>query len=265
MNGRIRIAERTLALCLALLLIGVSAGVNSVAENEGLQATAAATEAKTAQFRKVGGCVTFGTYPQTKAGNDRTPIEWLVLDYDANNNRALLLSRYGLDSQPYNTERKSVTWENCTLRTWLNKTFLNTAFTAQEQAAILTTDVDNGKHQGYSGWNRDGGNNTQDRIFLLSYAEANKYLSLNPNDRTNTKSRVSPTDYAVWQADASASGSHMTSDGSAAGAWWLRSPGTDSIGIAYVTDLGVLFDCSVNFAGVCVRPALWIDLAPESF
>ena len=40
----------------------------------------------------VGNYVTFGHYPQTKNGNDSTPIEWAVLARDGS--KALLLSRY---------------------------------------------------------------------------------------------------------------------------------------------------------------------------
>ena len=88
--------------------------------------------------------------------------------------KALLLSRYGLDAQPYNTEDTAITWEKSTLRTWLSGTFIDKAFTSAEQSAILETNVDNGSGQGYSKWNTNGGNNTQDKVFLLSYAEANQ-------------------------------------------------------------------------------------------
>ena len=57
---------------------------------------------KAQKYLEVGSYISFGTYPQTESGNDATPIEWLVLDYDEDNNRALLLSRYGLDAKPYN-------------------------------------------------------------------------------------------------------------------------------------------------------------------
>ena len=87
------------------------------------------------------------------------------------------MSRYNLDVQPYNKASGSVTWEKCTLRTWLNNDFLNSAFIANEQRAILTTNVNNSKWQEYSGWDISGGNNTQDKVFLLSYEEASKYFT----------------------------------------------------------------------------------------
>ena len=181
-----------------------------------------------------------------------------MLDYDAKNNRALLLSRYGLDAQPYNRKKNYVTWEKCSLRKWLNDDFLNKAFTEQEQAAILTTNVDNSKDQGYSGWKTNGGNSTQDKVFLLSYAEANRYLGVTRDNTANMESRVAPTAYAA-QAGAYQSDSNNV-DGSAAGWWWLRSPGSSRMLAAYVLDFGHFNDCIIDDSSSCVRPALWVDL-----
>lgn len=214
---------------------------------------AAARDAKFA----VGNYVSFGTYPQTKAGNDATPIEWLVLARDGN--KALLISRYGLDAQPYNKDNTSVTWETCTLRTWLNSTFYNKAFSSAEQAAILTTDVDNSKNQCYSGWNTSGGNNTQDKVFLLSYAEANKYFGVTYDNSSNTKSRVVPTAYAIAQGEWT-SPSNKTADGTDAGWWWLRSPGYSQSRAADVNTDGSLYSSSVSLDSGSVRPALWVNI-----
>ncbi|MFR7815613.1 MAG: DUF6273 domain-containing protein [Lachnospiraceae bacterium] len=213
---------------------------------------AAARDAKFA----VGNYVSFGTYPQTKAGNDATPIEWLVLARDGN--KALLISRYGLDAQPYNKDNTSVTWETCTLRTWLNGMFYNKAFSSAEQAAILTTNVDNSKSQCYSGWNTSGGNNTQDKVFLLSYAEASKYFGVTYNS-SNTKSRVAPTAYAIAQG-AGKNSSYKTADGIDAGWWWLRSPGAYQSSAAGVRTGGSLFFNDVNYVSGSVCPALWVNI-----
>ncbi len=51
-------------------------------------------------YQTIGEIVTFGTYPQTASGTDKTAIEWNVLDYDAENNKVLLLSHYGLEAKP---------------------------------------------------------------------------------------------------------------------------------------------------------------------
>ena len=224
-------------------------------------AAAAATAARDAKY-SVGNYVTFGHYPQTSGGNDSTEIEWLVLARDGN--KALLISRYGLDAQLYNREYVSITWEKCTLRTWLNGTFLNKAFTEEEQKGILLTNVDNGSSQGYSKWSTSGGNNTQDRVFLLSYAEANKYLGVTYDDSKNTKSRVAPTAYAIKQGAYTFS-SNKTADGTAAGWWWLRSPGGDQIDAAFVDEDGSLNYDFVIRGNAVVRPALWINLESGIF
>ena len=223
---------------------------------------AIANEARLRSYKNVGGCVTFGSYPQTSTGNDMNPVEWIVLDYDSVNNWSFLISRYGLDAQPYNNRSKDVTWENCSLRKWLNETFLNRAFSIREQTAILLIHVDNSNSQGYSNWNNSSENNTQDRIFLLSYAEANKYLQV--VTKANTKSRVSPTAYAL-NAGAPKSNTWTTTEGDAAGWWWLRSPG-----YGRYNTLGVLSDGSLSpdrfISDIgCVRPAMWIDLDSEYF
>ncbi len=225
-----------------------------LAEDDNMIAAAAA--ARDAKFA-VGNYVTFGTYPQTKAGNDATPIEWLVLARDGN--KALLISRYGLDAQRYNKDTTSVTWETCTLRTWLNGTFYNKAFSSAEQAAILTTNVDNSKNQCYSGWSTNGWKNTQDKVFLLSYAEANKYFGVTYYNSSNTKSRVAPTAYAIAHG-AWTSSSDKTADSVNAGWWWLRSPGSDQRSAAYVFADGSLYDLSVGSDSASVRPALWVNI-----
>lgn len=235
-----------------------------LAEDDNMMATATAiaAAARDAKFA-VGNYVTFGTYPQTKAGNDATPIEWLVLARDGN--KALLISRYALDAQPYNKDYTSVTWETCTLRKWLNGTFYNKAFSSAEQAAILTTNVDNSKNQCYSGWSTSGGNNTQDKVFLLSYAEANKYFGVTYDNSSNTKSRVAPTAYAIAQG-AWTSSSNKTADSTDAGWWWLRSPGSYQDCAALVYSDGSLFSFfSVNNASGSVRPALWVNIEAGIF
>lgn len=229
---------------------------NLIANDQNL--VAAACDAKYA----VGNYVTFGTYPQTSGGDDSTPIEWLVLARDGN--KALLISRYGLDAQPYNENWTNVTWEKCTLRTWLNGTFMNKAFTANEQTGILLTNVDNSSSQGYSGWSTRGGNNTQDKIFLLSYAEANQYLDVTYDDSKNMKSRISPTAYAQKQGANTYIGYKTAEDGDVAG-WWLRSPGGYRDNAAYVNSFGSLRISDVRYDGACVRPALWINLESGIF
>ncbi len=208
----------------------------------------------------VGSVVTFGTYPQTAEGTDSTPIEWIVLDVQEN--QVLLISKYGLDAKPYHRKYSSVTWDVCSLRAWLNEDFLNAAFSEGERAGILTTTVDNSKKQRFSRWDTRGGGNTEDRIFLLSYAEAKKYFGVTLNDTRNTQARVEPTAYALAQG-ATVKEDKLTEEGKAASWWWLRSPGNKQYNAAYVNQGGSLSHRSATSETVCVRPALWLDLNAE--
>ena len=221
--------------------------------------SAAAAEARNIEY-SVGNYVTFGCYPQTREGNDSTPIEWLVLD--RGEHKALLISRYALDAKPYNIDEKNITWEKSTLRAWLNDTFINKAFTEQEQTGILLTNVDNSISQGY--WATSNENHTQDRIFLLSYAEASKLMDLPYSDRGNSEYQGVPTAYALL-AGASTTKDSKTADGTSVGSWWLRSPGRNQSIAMYVDYDGSFSSRSVSNSSICVRPALWIDLEANIF
>ena len=123
----------------------------------------------------------------------------------------------------------------------------------------MTTNVDNSKSQGYSGYSRDGGNNTQDKIFLLSYAEAWKYFE-NGNARM-----CAPTEYASKQGAWGSTSIRHEVDGKATCDWWLRSPGffkDDAIRVLYD---GSRRDGNVDGSYEGVRPALWVNLESGIF
>lgn len=195
---------------------------------------------------KVGDTIYWGAYEQDNdTSNGKEIIEWLVLAIDGN--KALVISKYALDCQKYNVYRADVTWEKCSLRTWMNGTFLNSAFSADEQAKILSAAVFADENPTYS---TDPGDATTDKMFLLSITEAEKYFT------TDASRKCTPTDYAKAQgADASSSDPFCW--------WWLRSPGRDQRSAAVVPSFGVILDSGFDvddypFFGV--RPAMWIDL-----
>ena len=189
--------------------------------------------------------ITLGHYTQTEEGNDQTPIEWLVLAKDEK--KALLISRFLLDVKPYHDKNSSITWENCTLRKWLNSSFLESAFTAEEQAAILTTEVDNGPLQGME-YGANGGNNTLCKIFLLSVAEVERYFKKEVDFQTN------PTPYAIKHGADSDNENNL---------WWLRSPGENQDCATYASCVCLCYgdDCYVDSENMGVRPAFWVDLS----
>ena len=218
-----------------------------------------AREEKLALFRTPGNIVTFGHYEQDNdPENGPEEIEWIVLEYDEQENKALLISKYGLDSKPYHKKYTDITWENCSLREWLNGEFLEKAFTAEEQSTILLTDVDNSVSQGR--WKVSGGNNTQDLIFVLSYAEANGYFGAVYGEENNSKLRAAPTAYAIAQGAWLDSRGSQTADGEAAGWWCLRSPGLYPCSVILVYPNDTFDYGSVDNANNGDRPALWISL-----
>ena len=216
-------------------------------------------------FKKAGDIVTFGRYEQdNNMENGPEEIEWIVLDVQGN--KALLLSKYGLDAKQYNRIYASMTWEKCSLRSWLNDEFFKTAFSVFERSVILLTDVDNSRDQGYSGWadKVNGGNNTQDWIFLLSYAEAKKYFNVTIENKENMEARCAPTAYAI-ENGALINREWITADGELAGRWWLRSPGRHQYRAAHVLGSGALNSTHVTadykqYGGGVARPALWVNL-----
>lgn len=183
--------------------------------------------------------IVFGRYPQASK-NENALIEWLVLKNDGS--KALLISKYALDCQRYNTSGTDITWETCTLRRWLNGTFISNAFSHEEQAMILSTTTESA--------------DTKDRVFLLSTTEAGKYFS---SDSTR---QCQGTAYCFAQ------GGDQDSDGRCS--WWLRSPDYFSRDcVSIVNNYGVA-GCQpyhvtrkLPFSDdITVRPALWINLEP---
>lgn len=196
---------------------------------------------------EVGDIVYFGNYEQDNdTSNGAEKIEWQVLAKE--NNKVLVISKYALDSQHYNTADKDVTWETCTLRTWLNGTFLNSAFSTNEQAAIAQTTV---TADGNPEYDTDSGNATTDKVFLLSIDEANKYFS------SDSARQCKPTVFTL------ANGVWYEGDGELVHYWRLRSPGGAQDYNAVVSDDGSVacYGFRVDDGGGAIRPAMWINLA----
>ena len=94
------------------------------------------------------------------------PLQWRVLSNT--NGELFVMADKILASRAYNQVYTGVTWETCTMRSWLNDDFYNTAFNSTERAKIKTSTVVNAINPWYG---TAGGNNTNDKLFLLSYSE----------------------------------------------------------------------------------------------
>ncbi len=209
----------------------------------------------------VGDIVSFGCYPQSASGNDSTPIEWIVLDTDSDNN-ALLLSKCVLDCQPFHTdspelEWRDATWGTCSLRIWLNTDFMNTAFNVDEQQHIVLTTLDNTKQ--VSAYKGTAENDTEDKVFLLSAVEAAYYLDVKhfsvAGSKENKKSRAYATDYALGKG-VDTSSSQKTSDGHRSSYWILRT--NDGSAVYDVFYNGAFSNAFFKFQDCPIRPAIWV-------
>lgn len=190
---------------------------------------------------EAGDVIVFGTYEQdNKSANGKEPIEWHVLAKE--DNKILVISKKALDCKPFNTVLVDATWENCSLREWLNKDFFKTAFSHHEQDLIQSTSVSN-----YLG------NTTTDKLFLLNKPEVENYLKF--SDR-----KCAPTAYAI--AHGAFTGVMSEKNGAKTCFWWLRSRGLISSSASYCLHNGSFLDNgdSVNREDICVRPAMWITI-----
>ena len=196
----------------------------------------------------VGDIIKFGNYYINDSKN-KEPIEWRVLE--VSNDRALLITKDAIDCKPYNNEWRDITWEECSLRQWLNNEFINQAFSKEEQNEIILTNISNPNNPYFEKWggnNSWGGNNTKDKIFLLSIDEAQKYF------KDDKDKECKATNYAKQQ------GAWTNYLGNCY--WWLRSPGDYQSSAACVRHDGSVYDYGggVGYYNNAVRPALYINL-----
>jgi len=195
---------------------------------------------------QIGDVVQFGGY------------DWRVLDIK--DSKALILSdKILLTGQQYHDKDTGITWENCSLRAYLNGTFYKDKFSDDEKKLIAETKISNKDNQWYG---TSGGNDTKDKIFLLSLEEVVKYFGDSGQlaDRPDAKWSVRGVDNISDEYNSNRSAKVVRNDG--ADMWWLRSPGDDSESAVSVV-LGMIYVKGYG-GGVTrksgVRPALWLKL-----
>lgn len=222
--------------------------------------------------------ITFGSYPQDMDEMVKTPIKWRILDIDSEGN-AFLLADEAIDCKPYNengVEKTdeygnkntdySCTWETCSLRDWLNGTdsyvndetaFIKAAFTEEERNAILDTTVvndDNTYHK------TKGGNDTTDKVYLLSIGEAsNASYGFDGSyfDKVSKTRQAKATDYAYLN------GVYCEGDSiyEKYCYWWLRSPGDIGYAARVCDDGKGDYHGYVVDVDYAVRPVLNVNLS----
>lgn len=170
--------------------------------------------------------VFFSTKESVVSGTDYyfkvEPIRWRVLSEDGDT--ALVLCDSIIDSRAFDGTfgDNSNNYAESDIRAWLNATFYETAFTALERELIITTTVDNSAASAIGAENPFVCENTEDKIFLLSYADVinDNYGFSSVFDSSDKARQMLTSDYAR------ATGAFMTESGNYAenGYWWLRSP-----------------------------------------
>ena len=173
--------------------------------------------------------ISMGEYIQNSPG--KSPIEWIVID--KREESKLVISKYGIDAKIYNDSSENIKWKASSLRKWLNKDFIDAAFSENEKDLILETK------------NSENPDETEDKIFLLSDSEVMKYFKAFNSEKTL------PTKYAQKQGAPEGNMGYTT--------WWLKEPGTISSDI-FGSSTGKMYGANGPIVNeiYAVRPAMWI-------
>ena len=238
---------------------------------------------------EIGDPICMGEYMQTENADKNEPIYWRVIDKDGD--KVLLVSDKLLDSFSYNYNPEQavltdVTWENSSLRAFLNDAdagFL-TMFTDEEIALIQTTHLENkaANDELMAQWGsfEDQGNktysdlsvqdrpddpDTDDRVFLLSYQEVLKYFG-EPTDEPDPDEQDYPFtimkvnhDWIAYVTDAVQVGYY--DNATRAGAWITRtlcnSHSAEDM-VVYISSTGQVFNY-FTYVPMFIRPAMWVS------
>jgi hypothetical protein len=187
---------------------------------------------------------------------------WCVLDIQGRN--ALIITENMIEQRSYHDAYKDITWADCAMRKYLNSEFYD-RFSPEEKAKIIPVINKNPDNPWYG---TKGGEDTKDRIFLLSLEEvAFKYFgdssSLLFKPRLNQRYWFERKDVNNPKRVA-----RLEDEGGICW-WWLRSPGRVNIKAVYIHGDGNIGIQGNNILkgniadGRCtggVRPALWMRL-----
>lgn len=176
------------------------------------------------------------------------PIKWRIVKEE--DGKAMLLCDTAIDAQSFDFDGDySNNYAESTIREWLNREFYFTAFNTAQKALIRTTLVNNSAQSTAYSTNDNACEDTRDRLFLLSYAEAKDY------GKTVDMLKLKTSDYAISQ------GCFVDSEGYCF--WRLRSPyDADTECASYVRANGVIRSrYEVYYSDFGIVPALWLNLA----
>ena len=238
-------------------------------------ATTEALETVVLKDAKIGDIVQMGTYEQDGDAETEDPICWDVLDKDGD--AVLLISHDVIAYQRFSDSRKCVIWEDSEIRTWLNQEFYAEAFDETEQASIRETTLENPSTVGFAAHVDPSGDvqvresrpDTKDKIFLLSWKEAEQYygnrltdasgLGRRPSRAVLQKRKAIFTDLIIEELPAMYPYSRHLPDGTERLSWMLRSTGMKDYTILVIGYEGKWDqDYPDSYNGV--RPVMWVNV-----
>lgn len=196
---------------------------------------------------QTGDTVVFGRFDQDNdPAGGKEDVQWRVLAREQD--RLLLITQSVLDAAVYNTADQDTTWETCTLREWLNSTFLTTAFSESEQRLLQPTTLPAQANPCYP---TNPGNSTTDRVFLLGIEDVQLFFMNSDSDRIAVA-----TESAIQRRI-------VVNETTGGSPWWVRTPGKEGDLAAFVRSDGIgnADGTNVNTAGCGVRPAVWVDVS----
>lgn len=238
-------------------------------------ATTEALETVVLKDAKIGDIVQMGTYEQDGDAETEDPICWDVLDKDGD--AVLLISYDVIAYQRFSDSRKCVIWEDSEIRTWLNQEFYAEAFDEEEQASIRETTLENPSTVGFVAHVDPSGDvqvresrpDTKDKIFLLSWKEAEQYygnrltdasvLGRRPSRAVLQKRKAIFTDLIIEELPAMYPYSRHLPDGTERLSWMLRSTGMKDYTI-FVIGYEGKWDQDYPDSYNGVRPVMWVNV-----
>ena len=181
-------------------------------------------------------------FMEAEVGDEIKLGSYTFIVLEKQSDKVLIISKYAVEEADYHSYSLSeATWKECTLREWLNGTFINSWLGASdgEKSLILFTEVVTGNNPEYG---TTGGEPTTDRVFILSYEEIMKYFP-EASDRVLYDQSRQSTPVPWWTRTKGKSGDR---------AIWVDQNGTVDLIGDYIFQIG---------STLYVRPALWIDIS----
>ncbi|MCL1787310.1 MAG: DUF6273 domain-containing protein [Defluviitaleaceae bacterium] len=167
-----------------------------------------------------GGKIRFGEY------------DWYVLE--KKENKALLLTEKVVGAKEYHRKPCAFTWETCDMRQYLNGTFYD-SFSETDRARIIETVNVNDNNPWYG---TNGGNPTNDKVFLLSIKEVFRYFG--DSGQYENRPRMYENcdwckdEFLPWTSDDYNLNRRAVNDTGMVAGWALRSPGANERLVANV-------------------------------